>query len=246
MAQQPNLILCVPPAQENAIAGEEHACLAHMAYRVEGGRLMRLSGQMPGQGGLLYFALERPAPDAPDVLFRQLVRECRARGYHGVVADLPPDCRTLAAALDGAASRSGLTLYLPEQYSGDAPQARLLVSTAVSGGSLRGRLTAAIRDYGAARVVPALERTAEDFTPPARDGSGKRLTREELSLLRGRLHPSVFWSPELCARYFTYFDAGRAHFVLFDDGETLRAKLRLAGELGLAECLAVWAELEER
>ena len=59
-----------------------------------------------------------------------------------------------------------------------------------------------------------------------------------------RLSPAVFFSGELCARYFTYMgrDNG-AHFVLFDDGDTLRRKVEVARRLGIHTFLAPWAEI---
>ena len=61
-----------------------------------------------------------------------------------------------------------------------------------------------------------------------------------------RLEPSVFFSPQLCARYFTYMsrDTG-AHFVLFDDGETLKKKQELALSLGIQRFFWVYPEVEE-
>ena len=53
----------------------------------------------------------------------------------------------------------------------------------------------------------------------------------------------VYYSPELCARYFTYLRGQRPHFVLFDDSETMRAKRKTAQEAGISECLAAWTEL---
>ena len=44
----------------------------------------------------------------------------------------------------------------------------------------------------------------------------------------------MFFSPELCARYFTYGQGGMTHFVLFDDADTLRRKIGLGTELGIA------------
>ena len=63
---------------------------------------------------------------------------------------------------------------------------------------------------------------------PSPDGQGRPMTQEELRQRMDRLEPRVFFSPQLCARYFTYMsrDTG-AHFVLFDDGETLRKKQEL-------------------
>lgn len=246
MGQLPSLILAANPMQEGQLNREPHGAVAHMAYRVEPGpRLMRLNQRLPGQGGLLYFSLE------PGLMCRhtedfcvQVLRECAARRFQGVIADLPQGCDSLAEALDRALGQRRLTLYLPECYQDQAPKARVLVSTAISGGSLRGRLAEALNKYGPDRTVAALERVAEDFVPPARNGAGTPLSPQTLAELRHRLRPNIYWSPELCARYFTYFQpGGQAHFVLFDDPETLRAKLRLAGEVGIRRCLAVWEDL---
>ena len=246
MGPLPELILAANPMQEGQLNQEPHSMVAHMAYRVEAGpQLMRLSRTLPGQGGLLYFALESgPAGTSLGGFCAQLARECGARRYQGVVADLGPGCDGMAKQLDRALSQRGLSLYVPERYHAQAPHALVLVSTAISGGTLRGRLSEAARQYGLERTVAALERVAEDFVPPAKTGAGTPLSPQALAELRERLRPSVYWSPELCARYFTYFQpGGRAHFVLFDDRETLRSKLRVAGDVGIRQCLAAWDDL---
>ena len=43
----------------------------------------------------------------------------------------------------------------------------------------------------------------------------------------GRKQQSVFYSHDLCAKYFTFTDAEDSRFVLFDDADTLRRKLRM-------------------
>lgn len=250
MSQFPNLILAAAPEEESAAA--ERGVVAHMSYRVEAGpRLMRLSSRLPGQGGLLYFGIETLQGANFNFFCQQCVRECAARQYRGVVADLPErndkPLHRLVRQLDEALHSRGLVLYVPERFQSGAPNAKVLVSTALSGGSLRLRLQEAMRAYGPERVVPAAQRIMEDFTPPSRSGTGRRLSPEELRELQNQKRPNVFWSPELCARYFTYFTpAGQAHFVLYDDAETLRAKFRLAGELGIGECMAAWAELDQK
>ena len=247
MSQFPKLILAAAPDEEEAAA--ELGTVAHMSYRVDPGpRLMRLSRRLPGQGGLLYFGTQQLQGNNFSFFCQQCVRECGARQYRGVVADLADhtdkNLHRLVLQLDEALHNRGLGLYVSEPFQESAPNARVLVSTALSGGSLKLRLQEAIRRYGQERVVPAVERIMEDFTPPSRSGMGKRLSGEELRQLQSQKRPNVFWSPELCARYFTYFTpGGQAHFVLYDDGETLRAKLRLAGELGIGECMAAWTEL---
>ena len=70
------------------------------------------------------------------------------------------------------------------------------------------------------------------------------MSARELEELKQSLSPSIFFSGELCARYFTYMSRENgAHFVLFDDGDTLRRKTDVARRLGIRTFLAPWAEL---
>ena len=114
---------------------------------------------------------------------------------------------------------------MPERYGAHAPHSRVMIPSALSGGSLQKRLEEALERFGESRVVLALEKRAEDFYLPSPTGSGQPLNDQELAELKRRLSPSVFFSGELCARYFTYMSRENgAHFVLFDDGDTLRHK----------------------
>lgn len=59
------------------------------------------------------------------------------------------------------------------------------------------------------------------------------LTAEELRRLReGK---SVYFSDDLCARYFTYRSGSENHYVLFDDAQTLRKKADMAENRGIRE-----------
>jgi len=84
-----------------------------------------------------------------------------------------------------------------------------------------------------------------DFTLPAPSGEGIPLSRETFQTLIARETPSIFFSPELCARYFTYTQNNEFHFVLFDDAETLRQKLRLGSSLGFSAAFFMWPEVED-
>ena len=110
------------------------------------------------------------------------------------------------------------------------PDARVVVSTALSGGTLRQRLRDACRRFGARRLALDLACVRMDFSLPAPYGTGTALTPQQLTELRGRR--TVFFSPELCARYFTYEQSGMTHFVLFDDADTLHRKIALGTESG--------------
>ena len=102
-----------------------------------------------------------------------------------------------------------------------------------------------MRRYGADRTVAALERRAEDFPIPARTGCGTPLTPEALNSLRRSIRASGYYSPELCARYFTYRRGGQTHFVLFDDAGTLRRKIEMGQALGIREGFVMLPEVED-
>jgi len=246
MAQEV-FIITLPPRQLSALRGWQ-VTPAHLAYRLgPGPHLFRADSTVP-RGGLMV-ADDRDfdglGPTGP--LCQEIFRECQARGFSGAVLDfenrLPP-LEQVASQLDEQFARRGWALYVPERYASRAPHARVLISSALSGGSLQRRLEEALERYGESRTVLALEKRMEDFSLPAPTGSGRPLTEQELEQLRRRLSPSVFFSGDLCARYFTYMSRENgAHFVLFDDGDTMRSKVEVGRKLGVCTFLAPWAEI---
>ena len=241
-------IITLPPRQLPALRGWQ-ATPAHLAYRLgPGPHLFRAEGAAPPRGGLMVVddkQFDGLGPTGP--LCQEIIRETLARGFSGAVLDfenhLPP-LEQIAAALDEPFARRGWTLIVPERYGQAAPHARVMIPSALSGGSLRRRLEEALERFGESRVVLALEKRAEDFFLPSPTGSGQPLTPKELEELMARLSPAVFFSGELCARYFTYMSRDNgAHFVLFDDGDTLRRKVEVARRLGIHTFLAPWAEI---
>lgn len=247
---QDTFIVTVPPQQLRTVQGW-NATPAHLAYRVgRGPHLFRAGGPTAPRGGLMVVGDRGfDGMGAVGPFCQEVVRECQARSFSGVILDfegrLPP-LEQMAARLDEALTRQNLALYVPEGYGSFAPRARVMISSALSGGSLRRRLEEAQERFGRDRVALALERTAEDFFLPSPTGSGAPLNKGELERLMERLRPSIFFSNELCARYFTYMSKETgAHFVLFDDGETLRRKMEVARRLGIRVFLAPWAQVEE-
>ena len=165
----------------------------------------------------------------------------------GVLLDfdrkLPP-LSQLVSRLSPILARRGITLFVPEYYAPLAPQAKVLISSAISGGSLALRLQESRERFGANRVVLAVEKTAEDFLLPALTGCGTPLPDERLEELRTKLSPTIFFSRELCARYFTYRDTdGGVHFVLFDDLDTIAHKLEVARQADIHAFLLPWPEI---
>ena len=125
-------------------------------------------------------------------------------------------------------------------------QTRVIIPSALSGGSLSKRLEEAVERYGAHRVALGIQRTSEDFTLPAPNGCGIPLTRNELEQrIKGR-GPSIFFSDELCAHYFTYMSRqSGAHFVLFDNAASIRKKIQIARQFSLCACILAWPEVDD-
>ena len=250
MGTRMQLILAAPP--EDVTAAQAHGLtLAHMAYRVGGGpHLFRSNPPIPARGGLMY--IDDGGFDGrgtPDAFCQEVVRECAARGFGGVICAFDRKLPLLSAVVEQLGPmlvRQGRSFYVSEPYGRCTATGRVLIPTALSGGSLRQRLSEAAERYGAGRVALAVERTAADFFLPSPDGQGRPLTREELKARLEERSPSVFFSDELCARYFTYMNRqSGAHFVLFDDAGSIRKKLRLAEVLGIDRALLCWPEVSD-
>ena len=250
MGTRMQLILAAPP--EDVTAAQAHGLtLAHMAYRVGGGpHLFRSNQPIPARGGLMY--IDDGGFDGrgtPDAFCQEVVRECAARGFGGVICAFDRKLPLLSAVVEQLGPmlvRQGRSFYVSEPYGRCTATGRVLIPTALSGGSLRQRLGEAAERYGAGRVALAVERTAADFFLPSPDGQGRPLTREELKARLEERSPSVFFSDELCARYFTYMNRQNgAHFVLFDDAGSIRKKLRLAEALGIDRALLCYPEVSD-
>lgn len=237
---------------ESREAARYGAPLAHMAYHIGSqSTLLRQNLPLQNRGGLLCISdREAPAVLSPEELCAAAVRECSRREYSGVLLDFdqPPrkDLREFARLLEERLRRRKQTLYLPETYARDIPAASVLIGTALSGGNYPERLREAAAQYGGFhRLALDAERLRMDFLLPCPSGMGTPLSAEAFQVLLEEKHPAVFFSPDLCARYFTYTQEGDLHFVLFDDAGTLREKLRLGAELGIPAAFLSWPEVAD-
>lgn len=146
---------------------------AHLAYRMA--RAPTCSApeavrHLPADGWCWtardFDGLGRPGPFCQEV-----IRECAARNFTGVVCDfeagrLPPLEETVAQ-LGKECKRRNWALLVPEHYASCSPHTQVMISSALSGGSLELRLEEAQQRFGRERVVLALQRTAEDFFLPS-------------------------------------------------------------------------------
>lgn len=244
------LFLAAKPGDINA-AGSWGQPLAHLAYRVGGGpHLFRANGPATPQGGLMVIDdTGFTGGGEPEGFCNEVLRECAARRFGGVVCrflERPAPVLIQAVGKLGELCRGrGLELYVSEGYGGAGAPGKVLIPTALSGGSLRGRLEQAGERYGQSRLALWVERRAEDFLLPSPSGAGSPLTREELQRRREEHGADVFFSGELCAHYFTYMAGERGHFVLFDDAGSIRKKLRLGEELGIRTAFLEYGDMGE-
>lgn len=231
-------------------AGTHGKPLANLAYRIgEGSHLLRQNLLLQTQGGLLAIS-DRNAPpvDDPAALSQAVLRECGRRSYTGVLLDFEAsprsDLRAFADQLSQLLPQSRRTLYVPEAYTG---KGRItLINTAISGGTYTERLQESAASYGGPQQVALdVQRLQMDFSLPAPTGEGKPLSKEELQTLMEQKSPSSFFSPELCAHYFTYTESQTAHFVLYDDAASLRRKLRIGAQLGFSAAFFQWPEISD-
>jgi len=237
---------------ELPFARQHHPSLACAAYHIgAGSSLLRQNTLLTVPPGGVLCVSDQNAPfiDDPDALCAAAVRECRRRTYDGVLLDFtePPtqDRLTFAARLARLLRSEQRKLYLTEPYGASIPDAAILLDTALSGGSLTEHLQEAAARWGSHRLALDISRVRMQFPLPCPSGVGTPLNSEALQALMAQETPAVFFSPELCARYFTYTCNGNTRFVLFDDADTLKEKLRLGQQLGITAAFVRWADVAD-
>ena len=251
MQGQTRLILTTPPSTAQT-ASAYGLPVGHMAYRIgPGGNLLRAKIPINLRSGLMVIDGSGFNGRAdPNIFCQQVIRECTTRAFDGVILDFEgkpqPLLRQIVNKLGSLLLRRGWPLYVTEEYGGISEHARVIIPSALSGGSLNKRLSEAVERYGTGKVALGIQRTAEDFTLPAPSGCGTPLTREELTRRIQSRGASIFFSDELCAHYFTYMSRQNgAHFVLFDNAASIRKKIQIARNLGLCACIMVWPEVDD-
>ncbi|MBR3641810.1 MAG: hypothetical protein IKN53_07275 [Oscillibacter sp.] len=237
---------------EVAEAARYHGELAYAAYRIGArSRLLRENALPRTQGGLLMIGDRGAAPvgDAR-ALCDAVLRECERRGAEGAVLDwtMPrrADLAALACLLAKRLPQTRRRLFVPESYAKDAAGAVVIVNTAVSGGNFTDYMRKVISRYvDCRRIALDVQCVRMDFTLPSRRGTGEPLGALALAELKARLSPAVFFSQDLCAHYFTYAKDGAGHFVLYDDAESLRKKLRICEQMGFRTAFFEWPEIRD-
>jgi hypothetical protein len=246
-----HMILVTPPDRMRA-ASAYGLPIAHMAYRLgNGSHLYRANFPAMPQGGLMMINEDQFDGQGDIGIFcREVLRECTAKKFSGVVFDVEspptPALTRIISTLSEQTARRGWSFYLPESYTNYSKTAKIMISSALSGGTLQQRLKDAADHYGSDRIVLCIDRSAEDFYLPAPKGAGNPLSRDELKKRIESLAPSVFFSNELCAHYFTYMSReSGAHFILFDDLGSIRKKISVAQEVGIQRFFLFYSQMDD-
>lgn len=172
-------------------------------------------------------------------------RQMHARGVFADFENNSIACRRLCAAMDEALYAEKLPFFVPAVRGEDTKHAYLTVETAVSGGSLSGMIADLQQKHGKHRIAALLRPVSADFSLPSASPDGMILTPEARSALRERTNAQVFFSKELCAKYFTYMDEDtRGHFVLFDDESTIEEKIEQLSKLHIRHLFALYPDVK--
>lgn len=206
----------------DALPDDYDAPTVYMEYAVgRDGFLLRHKSAKNHRGGIMGICLQSAASPREELLLSDILDECNRRQYHGIFLagnELPQVIPDLLRRQDQ------FPVYLPNEWaSGNLIG---ILDTALSGGSLREYLA----EYSYGKNALYVAKNFVDFALPAENGEGHLLSEKEFRQLYKKYAAQTYFSRELCAHYFTYIDDHRAHFVLFDNIQSIQEKLFLGAQ----------------
>ena len=239
------ILACPPESCKNALLWG--IPVAHMAYKTCGAHLYRARLPDTLRRGLMLITNMEPSETCDtQKLIRQILGECASRSYSGVIADFEPPCPFvggLLSALNTELKRQRLGFYVSEWAAGYAKECNVILSTAVTGGTLLQRLKDCAQIYGHSNMVLDLEILSHDFLLPAQTGHGQRIAHNRINELIEYTGAKPQFSDELCCHYFTYKSRQGLHFVLYDDSYSVHKKIQLAQKLGIKKGILLYPEV---
>lgn len=223
--------------QKNAAALRVPA--AYLFYCIgEGGVLQRRGLPASARGGVMGI-FDDGSTDWDNIdyarLSRDIVAECGRRSYGGVLMDFEENAGSLEAVrrIAPALTAKRLVHFVPLGLSAATEHAKIILPSAVSGGSYLEMLQRFTVRYPPERLCLELVRVCSDFTMPSYSSEGRSLTAAEFREILERVGPQSYFSADLCAKYFTYHGGdGQTHFLLYDDPATAAKKIEAAARLG--------------
>ena len=244
-----NVYLAAAPA-DTVAAGALGLPLAHMAYAIGGALTLQRGAIGTAMRGGLMVVHDRyydRSPGDVTALCGEITRECSLRGFDGVICDFEQPVRRvlehLVAELSAALTRKQLLLVVTQRYAHVAT-ATLLVNSAVTTGTLRKQWEAQA-EAAKRQLAVEIDPLARDFVLSKAGEQGRALQASALQAMINERQPSIFFSAELCAYYFTYKDAMKdTHFVLFDDAASLGCKISLGLRMNANPILLLYPDVK--
>jgi len=234
MPQKIRTFLVTMPQDANNAISTGLPCV-YLFYQLSPeGRLVRTSPSPP-KGGLMGVYTDGKDYSKLDMSYlgKELIAEYGKRGFGGVLLDMDdPQDASLVSGLSQVLSSRGIVHFVPLSMAKAAPQAKYIIPSAVSGGSYQEMIAGYAERYGASKLGLELVRTCSDFLMPSYSPEGNILSATQFREITETYQPSVYFSPELCAKYCTYRKEEEHHFLLFDDAGSAAKKLAIAGRQG--------------
>lgn len=247
MAQQIPIFIAAAGNDIRAASALKSPC-AYLAYTVsENSALLRFELPNYAKGGILGISdynCENISAADPLRLSRDIAIECTRRGFRGVLIDFEnPNSFQFASNLSRLLAQKDITHYVPLVLASAAPAAKLLISSAISGGSFYEMLSDYCEHFSADRLALDVVRVCSCFDMPSYSSDGQSLSAAEFREIMQEHSPSIFFSKELCAKYFTYHTSvGDTKFVLFDDIASTSAKIELAASCGFCASFVLYRD----
>ena len=175
---------------------------------------------------------------------RDIVAEYIRRGYAGIVLNFELENTDLdkLEKICTYMSQKKINYFLPIELAQMSADAKIIVPSSISGGSISQMLKMLTDKYPPHRICLELVKTCSDFDMPSYKPDGTSISVDRLKELMTAHDAQSFFSSELGCKYFTYRENGNAHFVLYDDSETAAYKIRLAQASGFYGVFMVYSQ----
>lgn len=183
-----------------------------------------------------------------DFCIKSILHEVRKGEFKGIFADFERKdmaVLSLLSQLDEITHKENISFYVPICNEKAVKYAKLVAQSALSGGSLEEYILELNKKYND-RIAVSIRPICTDFVLPSQNSEGTPITQQEKQQKMKKYDAGAYFSKELCAKYFTYMDENdQGHFVLFDDLDTISAKIQRLNNLPVKKIFALYPDIEK-
>ncbi|MBR4304305.1 MAG: hypothetical protein IKT81_03135, partial [Clostridia bacterium] len=234
---------------DNKLPIMQYGSFVQMIYRINELGILQRIPNYSAQGRNIMGIEDRTGLNSADIdrIFRDITNEMNRRSYSGVLLNIRLDNLDIdkAEKLCSLLSQRKILHFLPVELAQLSKDAKIIVPSSVSGGSVADMIKTVTDKYTPSRTCIEIIKCCHDFEMPAYKPEGTMLTKEAMHNLMEQYSPQCFFSSDLGCKYFTYRQDGKVHFVLFDDPETAAYKINLAQSAGLFGVFLLYSEWGE-